>query len=160
MLVISAAVAATLVSSVVAALSNGAPATAEDAQQPLVETFDYPDADAIFQQRQIRLKKGDGHILLVDCRAGANQIRVESNAFDPPNHLFCFQVTGNSGYLTMEIPNAFLVYGNDYNAVASWTTDTGEVRRSTVRKNDPVPTPIGEGATGTPGVLIELRATR
>ncbi|RKT53608.1 hypothetical protein C8E97_2180 [Saccharothrix australiensis] len=136
-----------------------AAAAAEETQSSLVETFDHPGAAAIEERRHIRLKKGDGNIMLVECRANANQIRVESTAFLPPENVFCFQVVGDKGSLTMEIPEAFLVFGNDYRSVASWTTDSGEVRQTVVDRKDK-PFPIGEGVTGKPGVLIELTASR
>lgn len=154
---VTTAVSALLTGSYIALFSNS-PAMAEDPQPSAVETYDYPDAEAIFQQRGIRLKKGDGHILFAACQANTNQIRVESTAFPAPSNSFCFNVIGVRGRLTMEIPEAFLVHGNDYNAVASWQTETGEVRNTTLRKN--APTPIGEGVTGAPGVLIELNTAK
>lgn len=133
-------------------------AVAEDAQPSLVETFDYPNAAAIEAARGIKLKKGDGHILFVDCADGQNQLKVESTAFPAPRNLFCFKITGAKGDITMELPEAYLVHGNNDNVVATWTDENGKVHSTPIRKN--APTGIGEGVTGQPGVLIEFNSTR
>ncbi len=137
---------------------SGAAAQADDPQPDLVENFEYPGAAAIEAARGIKLKKGDGHILFTECAAGANQIQVESTAYTAPNNLFCFKVIGTKGNLTLELDEAFLVHGNDYNATATWTDENGQVHNTPLRKNNP--TGIGEGVTGQPGMLIELNATR
>ncbi len=137
---------------------GGTSALAEDPQPDLVENFDYPGAAEIEAERGIKLKKGDGHILFVQCADGQNQLKVESTAFASPKNLFCFKVVGASGHITMELEEAYLVHGNDYNVVAKWTAEDGTVHSTTLRKN--APTGIGEGVTGTPGSLIEFNATR
>jgi hypothetical protein len=137
---------------------SGASAQAEDAQPSLVETFDYPGAAAIEAERGIKLKKGDGHILFVECADGQNQLKVESTAFPAPRNFFCFKITGATGSITMELEEAYAVWGNDYNVVATWRSEDGVVHNTQIRKNDI--TGIGEGATGKPGSLIELNATR
>src|SRR3982751_1330666 len=38
-----------------------------DEPTSIVETFDYPGAEQILADRDILLKKGDGHLLLTDC---------------------------------------------------------------------------------------------
>jgi hypothetical protein len=45
-------------------------ALADNPQPPIEENYDYPGAEKIFQERGIRLRKGDGHILLVDYSSG------------------------------------------------------------------------------------------
>lgn len=154
----AAGVAAALVFGSVALTGGGAAALAEDPQPELVENFEYPGAAAIEAARGIKLKKGDGHILFVDCAANANQLQVESTAFAAPKNLFCFKIVGDKGNITMELPEAFLVHGNDYNVVATWTDENGKVHNTPLRKNNP--TGIGEGVTGQPGSLIEFNATR
>jgi hypothetical protein len=140
------------------AVAGGAPALAEDPQPSLVENYDYPGAAAIEAERGIKLKKGDGRVLFVECADNANQLKVESTAFPQGRNFFCFTVIGAKGYITMELPEAFLVYGNDYNVVATWRAENGTVHNTQLRKN--APTAIGEGVTGTPGSLIEFNATR
>jgi len=139
-----------------AALSTAA--VAEDAQPSLIETFDYPNAAAIEAARGIKLKKGDGHILFVDCADNANQLKVESTAFPSPRNMFCFKIVGARGNITMELAEAYLVHGNNDTVVATWRAEDGTVHNTPIRKN--APTAIGEGVTGTPGVLIEFNATR
>jgi len=137
---------------------GGASALAEDPQPDLVENFDYPGAAAIEAERGIKLKKGDGHILFVQCADGQNQLKVESTAFPAPRNLFCFKIVGAAGHITMELEEAYVVHGNDYNVVAKWTAEDGTAHTTQLRKN--APTAIGEGVTGTPGSLIEFNATR
>jgi hypothetical protein len=152
----AAGVAAALLVGGAAALTTSA--QAEDAQPELIETFDYPNAAAIEAARGIKLKKGDGHILFADCADNANQLKVESTAFPAGQNLFCFKVVGATGRITMELPEAYLVHGNNDTVVATWTDEAGKVHNTPIRKN--APTAIGEGVTGTPGVLIELNSTR
>lgn len=151
----AAGVAAALVVGGTSALTS---AQAEDTQPSLIETFDYPNAAAIEAARGIKLKKGDGHILFVDCADNANQLKVESTAFPTGQNLFCFKITGATGKITMELPEAYLVHGNNDTVVATWTAEDGKVHTTPIRKN--APTAIGEGVTGTPGVLIEFNSTR
>jgi hypothetical protein len=156
--IFGAAAVGALVLGAVAALAGGAPAQAEDPQPALVEKFAYPGSAQIKADRGIDLKAGDGHILLVECVDGANQLKVESTAFPQGRNTFCFKVTGTRGSITMELPEAYLVFSNDYNVVATWRTESGEVRTTTLQKNKP--NAIGEGVTGAPGPLIELTANR
>ena len=59
-------------------------ASADDPPQPpsaakppaLVEDYAYPGADRILTEKGIKLKRGDGRILLADCDQAAQQIRV------------------------------------------------------------------------------------
>jgi len=150
--------AAALAFGAVAVVGGGSTALADDPQPELVENFEYPGAAAIEAARGIKLKKGDGHILFVDCAQNANQLQVESTAFPAGRNLFCFKIVGDKGNITMELAEAFLVHGNDYNVVATWTDENGKVHNTPLRKNNP--TGIGEGVTGQPGSLIEFNATR
>jgi hypothetical protein len=142
----------------VSLLGGGSAAQAQDAQPALVEPFDYPNAAAIEAARGIKLKRGDGRILFAECVDGANQLKVESTAFPAGRNAFCFRVAGARGSVTMELPEAYLVHGNDYDVVATWRSEDGKVHNTEIRKN--APTAIGEGVTGTPGALIEFTATR
>ncbi|MEU6220886.1 hypothetical protein ABZ845_25780 [Streptomyces sp. NPDC047022] len=70
-----------------------------------VEDFNYPDAAKIQQELGIVLKRGDGHIVLAAC--GSQDGLLEIWERNRQSHI-CFRVTGNSGYLSLEIP---AVYG-------------------------------------------------
>ncbi|MFD9633517.1 hypothetical protein [Streptomyces violascens] len=130
-----------------------APAAAE---QPgsTVEHFDYPNAEKILAEKNIVLKRGDGHITLVDCASGTGFIEIRAR--EKPKS--CFKVTGNSGWLTMELPSVHLIKGNDYNTKADMTLGTVE-KTFDITKDEW--TPVGE--TADPGhqyALVELRATK
>ncbi|MER6023264.1 hypothetical protein ABT141_34865, partial [Streptomyces anulatus] len=102
------------------ALAGGAPVVASDTvaaaadETPgyAVEDFNYPQADKILAEQGIALKRGDGHIVLVECAGGTGLIEVWARRQD--NKKICFRVTGNSGWLTMEIPAVHSIKGNDY----------------------------------------------
>jgi len=122
-----------------------------DAQSNTVEDFNYPGADDIFASRGIRLKRGDGHIVLADCGA-AGAIQVKSRV---TNGDTCFRAIGTRGYLTLEIPSVFLIYGGDHHTTATLTPPGG------ASKTYDVPAglwkPVGESDTGTAAALMEIR---
>ncbi|MFI6639044.1 hypothetical protein [Streptomyces sp. NPDC050504] len=120
-----------------------------------VEDFGYPNADKILAEQHITLKRGDGHILLADCSTGTDLMEIWSRA----NSKICFRVTGNSGYLTLEIPSVFAVKGNAYSSEVDMAVGTEE-KTFTVNKNSW--TPVGESADpqGREFVLMEIRATK
>ncbi|MFF3517093.1 hypothetical protein [Streptomyces sp. NPDC002573] len=126
---------------------------ADDTMPSAVEDFAYPDAPKIFQDTQILLKRGDGHILLTDCKS-TYAIMVESRTAQKQ---FCFSVHGKQGELTLELPDAYGIWTQDHPVEA--TVKSGD--KETVvdaAKNDYKP--IGEaGASGKPSVLVELRVT-
>lgn len=129
-------------------------AAADDTPPPIEEDYDYPGADKIFAERGILLKKGDGHILLTDCVPGGDFLEVRSRNRDP----FCFRVTGSSGYLTMELSDAYLVFSDSsHTTVANYVVNG--VPGSTTVVPDGVEG-IGEGSNpaGSP-VLLEIRVT-
>ena len=139
-----------------AAFGGSAAAGADDTQPTLEETYDYPDAAKILHDRKIRLIRGDGHIVLVDCAPGANVLRVQSR-ITKPNDDFCFQVKRAPGYVTLELEKAYYVRGDNHVVDATVTTD-GHSETVPVRKNEW--TEIGEitDPEGRPGTLVELRA--
>jgi hypothetical protein len=149
-----AVIAAGVLSGGVATASNDGKAKVAadaDAQSNTVEDFNYPGADDIFAARGIRLKRGDGHIMLADCgTAGAIQVKSRVTNGDT-----CFRAIGTSGYLTMEIPSVFLIFGGDHNTKATLTPPGG------ASKTYDVPAglwkPVGESDTGTAATLMEIR---
>jgi hypothetical protein len=155
MLAGAAVIAVGILSSGVATASNeGVPNTATadaDAQSNTVEDFNYPGADDILASRGIKLKRGDGHITLTDCGTpGAIQVKSRVTNGDT-----CFRAIGTRGYLTLEIPSVFLIYGGDHHTTATLTPPGG------TSKTYDVPAqlwkPVGESDTGTPAALMEIR---
>ncbi|UNO41725.1 hypothetical protein [Streptomyces sp. MST-110588] len=123
---------------------------------PVVEDFTYPGAAKLLQEREITLKRGDGHIMLSDCNA-RHDIKVESRTGD---NFFCFTVSGNDGYLTMELPDAYAMWTKGHPVQAKIVAEaTG---KTTVVKAPKTPeykyTTMGEtGDTHKRSVLVELR---
>ena len=154
MLAAAAVIAVGILSSGVATASNDrgkATAADADAQSNTVEDFNYPGADDILASRGIKLKRGDGHITLTDCgTAGAIQVKSRVTNGDT-----CFRAIGTRGYLTLEIPSVFLIYGGDHHTTATLTPPGG------TSKTYDVPAqlwkPVGESDTGTPATLMEIR---
>lgn len=130
-----------------------------------VEGFTHPGADRILQDRKIVLKRGDGGIMLKpgngdEGRAKCSEARdiwVESRLDEKRG--YCFTTAGASGYLTMEIPESFMLWTQD-RAVRATVTADGKSTAYEAEKNDV--TPIGE-SDSTSGekrsVLVELRIT-
>jgi hypothetical protein len=120
-----------------------------------VEDFNYPQANKILAEKNIVLKRGDGHITLADCVSGTGQLEVWARSKDK----ICFQVTGNSGWLTLEIPSVYGIKGNDYATQVDMTTGTEE-KSFDVDKN--AWTAVGESADeqGREFMLVEIRASK
>jgi hypothetical protein len=132
---------------------------ADDLPPYAVEDFNYPGADRILAERGFELKRGDGHIVLADC-TGENLLRVTARG--QSNQAVCFRVTGDEGWLTLELPRAFLVRTNDYTnthlelEAASGDTqsfDIGPNGIESVGESDP-------DAGGQEFALLEIRVTR
>ncbi|MBE1874200.1 trypsin-like serine protease [Myceligenerans pegani] len=120
-----------------------------------VETFAYPGADGIFEERGIRLISGDGHVLLADC-AEENVLSVSARGLD--NQDVCFRMTGVEGYLKLNLPGAYLVHTNDYASTELETTAEGETTAYEFGPNEWGP--IGESVDGREHVLVEIRVSR
>lgn len=138
----------------VTALPHGAEATAADATMPsAVEDFSYPGADRVYQDRHITLKRGDGRITLVDCSTAWN-IKIESRL---DSNGYCFRTTAKTGFLTLELPDAYGVW-TDARAVSATLTAAG--KETVVKVPADEYQPVGEaGDTGLRSVLVELRVT-
>lgn len=118
-----------------------------------VEDFSYPGAARIQQDQQIVLKRGDGHITLTSCE-GTPDILVKSRTGQKS---YCFDVNAKSGYLTLELPDAFGLWTEAYPVQATITAD-GKKTTVTAAANDYQP--IGEaGDAEARSVLVELRVT-
>ncbi|PJM95120.1 hypothetical protein [Streptomyces sp. CB01373] len=120
-----------------------------------VEYFDYPQADKILKEKGIVLKRGDGHILLAECGSQEGLLEVWPRTMDK----ICFRVTGNGGYLTLEIPSVYGVRGNAYETEVKMTV--GEREKSyDVAKN--AWTNVGEAANPADGdhMLVEIISSK
>lgn len=136
----------------------GQPVTvADQAPGHVVEDFTYPNAEGILAEQGILLKRGDGHIMLADCADGTGLIEVWARRQDGKK--ICFRVTGNSGWLTMEIPAVHSIKGNDYTTEVDMTVG-GEKKSYDILKN--AWTSVGEGTDGQgrEHVLVEIRTTK
>ncbi|MFF4602737.1 LamG-like jellyroll fold domain-containing protein [Streptomyces sp. NPDC001339] len=107
-----------------------------------IEDFTYPGADKIKEEKGIALKRGDGHITLAECASSTGLFEVMSRK----NGKTCFRITGNSGYLALEIPAVFTVKGSVDHAVDLTLTAPDNTKRVVeVPKNDKNEwTPVGE----------------
>ncbi|MFJ8633917.1 hypothetical protein [Streptomyces sp. NPDC093568] len=130
-------------------------AVADDAPGYTVEDFDYPQADKILAEQGITLKRGDGHIVLADCASQTGLLEVWARSKDK----ICFRVTGDSGYLTMEIPSVYGVKGNEYATQVDMTVGTEETSFD-VAEN--AWTAVGESADeqGREFMLVEIRSAK
>lgn len=135
--------------------STAVTSAADEGPGYAIEDFSYPNADKILAEQHITLKRGNGHILLTDCSTGTDLLEVWSRA----NSKICFRVTGNNGYLTLEIPSVFAIKGNTYNSEVDMAVGAEE-KTFTVNKNSW--TPVGESADpqGREFMLMEIRATK
>ncbi|MDL4815027.1 hypothetical protein [Actinomadura opuntiae] len=116
----------------------------------------YPDADKIEQDRGITVIAGNGLIVLTDCGPDG-LIQVRSNT----QGLICFKARtwpGTEAFVTVKIPEAYLIKGDEHQVKAKLTTEQGETKTYDITKNEW--TPVGEGSDPNlpPETLIELRA--
>ncbi|MFD8203880.1 hypothetical protein [Streptomyces sp. NPDC059701] len=97
---------------------------ADEAPGYAVEDFNYPGADKIKQEKNIVLKRGDGHIVLAECGSEAGLLEIWAHY--RTDHI-CFRVTGDSGYLSLEIPAVYGIRGAaDQTADVTMTADDDE----------------------------------
>ncbi|MFI8092327.1 hypothetical protein ACIF9R_29055 [Streptomyces sp. NPDC086080] len=121
-----------------------------------VEDFNYPDADRILAEQNIVLKRGDGHITLVDCAGGTGYIEVLARRHSGK---VCFKVVGNSGWLSLEIPAVYSMKGNDYDTQVDMTVGTEE---KSYDLDENTWTAVGESADeqGREHLLVEIRSAK
>ncbi|MGZ3115463.1 hypothetical protein [Streptomyces sp. H62] len=120
-----------------------------------VEDFNYPGADRILAEQNILLKRGDGHITLVDCASGTGFIEVLARERAGK---VCFKVTGDAGWLSLEMPAVYSMKGNDYTTQVDMTVGAEE-KSFDLNKNSW--TAVGESADeqGREHMLVEIRST-
>ncbi|GAB3007162.1 hypothetical protein GCM10023080_086010 [Streptomyces pseudoechinosporeus] len=134
----------------------GAPAdpVADAAPGYAVEDYNYPNADKILAEQGIVLKRGDGHIVLADCASSDNLLRFLARDRED----VCFKVTGDGGFLTLELAS---VHGVK-------TDDSGNTHLEMTAEDDQVEYDIpadtwegvGESVDGREHVLVEIRTTK
>ncbi len=100
--------------------------SAQSGEQPpaAVEDFSYPNAEKIFKEKGIKLKRGDGHIVFAECGSSSNLLRFLARDRED----FCFKVTGNTGYLSLEVPAVGGVQSADHKATVNMTV--GEEKKT------------------------------
>lgn len=150
---------ATLAGVSVASADDPPPAPSPSAPPVAVEDYGYPGADRILAEKGIKLKKGDGHILLADCDQAAQQIRVLTVKDDSVGRqgTYCFRATAKTGRLTLELPRVFAVEAADHPVSADLTADG---KTTTVNVPQGGFESVGEGTVGgARSVLVELRVT-
>lgn len=120
-----------------------------------IEDFAYPNADKILTEQKIKLKRGNGHILLAQCTGAPELMEI----FSHKNERACFRVTGDKGYLSLEIPAVFGVKGNDYATQVAMTAGAEE-KTFPIEKNSW--TAVGETADeqGRDFMLLEIRTSK
>ncbi|MEV7491503.1 MULTISPECIES: hypothetical protein [Streptomyces] len=130
---------------------------AESAPGSIVEDFEYPGAEKILAERGIVLKRGDGNITLVDCASGTGFIEVWARR--QGGEKICFRVTGDSGFLKLEIPAVHSIKGNEYTTGVDMTVGE-ETKSFDIIKN--VWTSVGESADeqGREHILVEIRTSK
>jgi hypothetical protein len=136
----------------VAAPSNRPRAAAADSPSSVVEDYALPSSQVadILAAYNITVRRGDGYILPTDC-GDTTLIRVKSRGRTD----VCFQVTGASGWLTLEMPSVYLIFGGDHNLKATLTPSGGAGKTYDVPAN--LWQPVGESDTGVPAALVDLR---
>ena len=135
-------------------LGSATVALADDNPPPIEENYDYPGAAKIFADRGILLKKGDGHILLVDCASGSDLLQVRARNKDP----FCFRISGATGYLSLELADTYLIRGDSGHTVQATISVDG--KSSTVTLARDAWTGVGEGTNPSESAtLLEFHAS-
>ena len=117
--------------------------------------FNTPEADKILAEQGILLKRGDGHIVLAQCGSEPGLLEV----WPRDKAKVCFRVTGNEGYLSLEIPSVYGIKGNEYTTEVTMTVGNEEKSFDVVKNGW---TQVGETVdpNGRDHMLVEIIATR
>lgn len=127
---------------------------AADTPPPAVEDFQHPNADRILQEKGITLHRGDGHIFFAECDNSPQQIRVWTRKSTEGK--YCFQTNSTTGYLSVEVPDVYALE-TDARAVHAELSAEGKSQEVDLAKGEF--RGVGEGVSGAPTVLLELRVT-
>ena len=160
--------ASAVVAVVGVALSSGGAVAADgvgtEVQSSLVEDYAYPGAAAILAEHGLKVFKGDGHITVVSstdigsgsCAPGLIQVETMLEE-DPFGAVYCFATTGLRGFLTLEVPNTFLLRGGNKPVEATAQLPGGTEETYDVPANTSVAVDPGDGADMPEAILVELR---
>ncbi|MCX4960160.1 hypothetical protein [Streptomyces virginiae] len=119
-----------------------------------VEDFNYPNAEKVLAETGIVLKRGDGNIVLADCASGQNLLRILAR--DRAD--VCFKVTGDAGFLALELKSVHGVRTNDVkNTHLEMTAADDRVKYDIPAKTWEG---VGESVDGRDHVLVEIRTTK
>ncbi|MFG3285260.1 hypothetical protein [Streptomyces sp. NPDC048111] len=135
--------------------SAGSGKSADAAMPSTVETFGYPDAEKILKEKNLKLKRGDGHIVLAECDSDPKLMKFIGRDKDD----FCFRTIGDTGYLSLEVPAVTGVQTTDHKAHIDMTVDD-KTKSYDVGKNDWQG--IGETTDpeGRDHTLVEIRTSK
>ena len=149
---------------VVWASGAGAADAPVEVQSSLVEDFAYPGADAVLAEHGLTVFTGDGHVVPVSSgEAGSGScapglIQVETMVEEEPYGAFyCFRTSGTRGFLTLEVPQTFLLRGGSTTVEATAELASGAEESYTVTPNTSVAVDPGVGSAWPQAILVELR---
>jgi len=163
----SLAGAAVLATGAVVMVTSTSGSAAEDADTPpsIVEDYTHPGADQILAQHQLKVFKGDGHIMFhsaktydeAECTPGLLQVE-RSLDVEPYGMYYCFKTIGTKGFLTLEVPSTFGVRGGTEAITATAKLPDGTVLPPyEVAPNGRVAIEPGDGGEAPQAILVELR---
>nr|BFD89530.1 hypothetical protein KitaXyl93_08900 [Kitasatospora sp. Xyl93] len=137
----------------IASADTTPPPADNSAAPPAVEDFAYPGAAAI---TKVKLLRGDGRILLADCKQPTH-IQIGTLAPGNPDNQICFTVAGTTGNLSLQLPDVFYLQTSGGRSVRAGLTSGGTSQTVDVPTNGFKP--VGVGNTGTAASLVELTVT-
>ncbi|HMJ11182.1 MAG TPA: hypothetical protein VK524_07225 [Polyangiaceae bacterium] len=131
---------------------------AADSQTSLEEDFSYPGADAILEQQKVRLLKGDGNLLLVNCNDFPDSIKAFSSDQPHPAIPYCFSVRGQGGYLTLQMTRFYFLDNYSSKSISVTVNQGGSLLSRSVGPNDMDGFGSSDANGKGPANLVELRA--
>jgi hypothetical protein len=143
-------------------------AQADDTPPSLVEDYTHPGAAAILAEHDLKLFKGDGHILFDSqrtlddgqCPVGLIQVEKSTAGLPPFGYYYCFKSIGTKGFLTLEVPGTFGVRGGTEDLIVKAKVSgdpNAETKEFEVEPNEPVAIDPGSGNDFPKAVLVEIR---
>jgi hypothetical protein len=113
------AVAALIVAAWVGLSTRAGYAAADTELSPIVEDYSYPGAAQILATQHVRLIRGDGHIVLVDCATpvsgeiGLFKVYTSEEAAGGTGQgRICFRILAAAGFLDLEVPGVYEMHGD------------------------------------------------
>ncbi|MCQ8773447.1 hypothetical protein [Streptomyces telluris] len=101
-------------------VAAGTPGPGDDTLPHAIETLDYPGAAKIYKERGIKLGRGDGHLILGDCKTVSDIVVFTDKQDGPDQGKHCFKVTGSgkTARLTLRIEGVTAVSAGRYDIKA------------------------------------------